>query len=104
MPTDPWGGVPDELRGLSAPRERLHDLVEAVYAVVSDLDVAVVLSQLTAAATRLVNADFGALGLLDPDGGPGDRALAEFIQVGMDADTVAAMPGWPRGAGCWEWC
>ncbi|MEU0540728.1 GAF domain-containing protein [Nocardia sp. NPDC005978] len=99
MPTDPWGGVPDELRGLSAPRERLHDLVEAVYAVVSDLDVAVVLRQLVAAATRLVNADFGALGLLDPESDPGDRALAEFIQVGMDAATVAAMPGWPRGRG-----
>ncbi|MFB8007673.1 GAF domain-containing protein [Nocardia sp. NPDC056000] len=105
MPTDPvgmtpaeQGQVPAELRGLTAPSERLHDLVEAIYTVVTDLDVAVVLRQLLAAATRLVGAQYGALGLLAPDDS-GPRRLAEFVQIGMDEDTVRRMPSWPKGRG-----
>ncbi|MCU1644009.1 MAG: Redox sensor histidine kinase response regulator DevS [Nocardia sp.] len=96
MPTDPLGAVPEELRELSAPQERLHDLVEAIYSVVSDLDVAGVLRRLVTAATRLVDAEYGALGLLGDDD---DLRLVEFVQVGMDAETVRRLGHWPQGRG-----
>ncbi|MFI6867537.1 GAF domain-containing protein [Nocardia sp. NPDC050406] len=99
MTRDPWGAVPEELRELSAPGERLHGLLEAVYTVVSDLDLTVILRQLVQAATRLVDARYGAMGLLARDAGPGEHRLAEFVQVGMDAETAARMPWWPRGVG-----
>ncbi|MFI1913626.1 GAF domain-containing sensor histidine kinase [Nocardia sp. NPDC020380] len=98
MPEEPWGLVPDELRELTASRERLHDLVEAVYTVVSDLDVSVVLRQLVAAAVRLADAEYGALGLLPDDDGV-ERRLAEFVQVGMDEATVRRIGHWPQGGG-----
>ncbi|WP_162958244.1 GAF domain-containing sensor histidine kinase [Nocardia yunnanensis] len=104
----PWGAVPDELRELTASRERLHDLVEAVYAVVSDLDVDMVLRQLVAAAVRLVDAEYGALGLLEL--GDGDALdggqpredpprLAQFVPVGMDQEAIDRIGHWPRGGG-----
>ncbi|MGW4246941.1 GAF domain-containing protein, partial [Nocardia sp. NPDC004722] len=99
MSEEPWGVVPDELRELTASRERLHDLVEAVYTVVSDLDVDLVLRQLVTAAVRLVNAEYGALGLLEPDEGTGERRLAQFVPVGMDEATIARIGHWPCGRG-----
>ncbi|MFE3190511.1 GAF domain-containing protein [Nocardia sp. NPDC059240] len=99
MSEEPWGAVPDELRELTASRERLHDLVEAVYTVVSDLDVDLVLRQLVAAAVRLVDAEYGALGLLEPDDGTGERRLAQFVPVGMDQATIDRIGHWPCGRG-----
>lgn len=100
MSEESWGGVPDELRALTAPEERLHDLVEAVYAVVSDLDVDLVLRQLVTAACRLVDAEYGALGLLERgDDGSGERRLAQFVPVGMDEATIRKIGNWPCGRG-----
>ncbi|APB00924.1 Redox sensor histidine kinase response regulator DevS [Nocardia seriolae] len=99
MPEEPWSVVPDELRELTAPEERLHDLVEAVYTVVSDLDVDRVLQQLVTAAVRLVDAEYGALGLLEPESGSGERRLAQFVPVGMNEATIQRIGHWPRGEG-----
>lgn len=99
MPEEPWSVVPDELRELTAPEERLHDLVEAVYTVVSELDVDRVLQQLVTAAVRLVDADYGALGLLEPESGSGERRLAQFVPVGMNEATIQRIGHWPRGEG-----
>ncbi|MEV6099261.1 GAF domain-containing sensor histidine kinase [Nocardia sp. NPDC051981] len=99
MSDELWGVVPDELRELTASRERLHDLVEAVYTVVSDLDVDLVLRQLVTAAVRLVGAQYGALGLLEPENGSGERQLAQFVPVGMDEETIRRIGYWPHGRG-----
>ncbi|MGV9662557.1 GAF domain-containing protein [Nocardia niigatensis] len=99
MSDEPWVVIPDELRELAASRERLHDLVEAVYAVVSDLDVDLVLRRLVTAAVRLVDAQYGALGLLGPDDGSGERRLGQFFPVGMDAEAVRRIGHWPHGRG-----
>lgn len=99
MSEEPWGVVPDELRELTASRERLHDLVEAVYSVVSDLDVDRVLHELVAAAARLVDAKYAALGLLEIDTETEERRLAQFVPVGMDDETIALIGHWPRGEG-----
>ncbi|MEC3957190.1 GAF domain-containing sensor histidine kinase [Nocardia sp. CDC153] len=99
MSEESWGVVPNELRELTAPGERLHDLVEAVYAVVSDLDVDLVLRQLVSAAVRLVDAEYGALGLLEPDDGSGERRMAQFVPVGMDEATIRRIGHWPSGLG-----
>lgn len=99
MPEEPWSVVPDELRELTATEERLHDLVEAVYTVVSELDVDRVLQQLVTAAVRLVDAEYGALGLLEPESGSGERRLAQFVPVGMNEATIQRIGHWPRGEG-----
>ncbi|WP_433671684.1 GAF domain-containing protein [Nocardia sp. CA-136227] len=99
MSEERWGVVPDEVRELNASRERLHALVEAVYTVVSAVDVELVLHQLVTAAARLVDAEYGALGLLEADDGSGEQRPARFIAVGMDEETIRRIGHWPRGRG-----
>lgn len=73
---------------------RLRSLLRANDAVVSQLDLPVVLRRITEAAVELVGARYGALGVIGSDGN-----LEQFIHVGMDADTVAAIGPPPRGRG-----
>lgn len=61
----------------------------------SDLSVSVVLRRITEAATDLVDARYGALGVLDEH----QQSLAEFITVGLDDDTVEALGAPPEGHG-----
>ena len=62
----------------------LGKLLDAVMAIGSDLDLAVTLRRIIEAATTLVDARYGALGVLDPSG----AALSEFITVGIDDDST----------------
>ena len=75
-------------------RDRVHALLEAVVSVGSQLDLEVVLRQIVGAATGLVNARYGALGVVGDDGG-----LAEFIPVGLSEAEIAAIHHWPEGRG-----
>jgi signal transduction histidine kinase len=75
-------------------RDRVHALLEAVVAVGSDLDLEVVLRRIVEAAVTLVDARYGALGVV----GEGGR-LAEFIPVGLDEDQIAKIHHWPEGRG-----
>ncbi|HEY6278674.1 MAG TPA: histidine kinase, partial [Streptosporangiaceae bacterium] len=59
-------------------RDRTHALLEAVVAVGSQLDLEIVLRQIVEAAVTLVDARYGALGVI----GEGGR-LAEFVPVGL---------------------
>jgi signal transduction histidine kinase len=72
----------------------VHALLEAVVAVGSQLDLEVVLRQIVEAATGLVNARYGALGVVDDSGG-----LAEFIPVGLTEAEIAGIHHWPEGRG-----
>ncbi|MFD8141549.1 GAF domain-containing protein [Streptomyces sp. NPDC059708] len=82
----------DEVRGT---RDRVHSLLEAVVSVGRELDLAQVLRRIVEAAALLVDAEYGALGVIGPDG----RRLAQFLTVGLTADEIAAIGPLPSGHG-----
>jgi signal transduction histidine kinase len=73
----------------------LRQLLDAVMAIGSDLDLAATLRRIIEAATSLVDARYGALGVLNAE----RTALAEFITVGIDDETHRAIGALPRGHG-----
>jgi two-component system, NarL family, sensor histidine kinase DevS len=75
-------------------RDRVHALLEAVVAVGSNLQLEAVLRRIIEAAVTLVDARYGALGVIDQDG-----RLADFIPVGMDEAAIARIDHWPEGRG-----
>ena len=75
-------------------RDRVHALLDAVVAVGRNLDLDVVLRQIVEAAVTLVDAQYGALGVI----GEGGR-LTEFVPVGLDDDEIARIHHWPEGRG-----
>jgi GAF domain-containing protein len=81
------------LQVVLSTRDRVQALLEAVVAVGS-LDLDVVLRQIVEAAVGLVNARYGALGVIGDDGG-----LAEFIPVGLEEPEIAGIHHWPEGRG-----
>jgi signal transduction histidine kinase len=83
----PWSRV--------AGRAGLSQLVDAVMAVGSDLDLPATLQRIVDAARELVDARYGALGVLDESG----EALAQFIVSGIDGETYRAIGELPKGHG-----
>jgi signal transduction histidine kinase len=79
---------------VAGPR-RLRQLLDAVLVVGSDLDLHSVLRRIVESATQLVDARYGALGVLDEAG----ARLADFITVGIDDVTHAAIGELPKGNG-----
>src|ERR1700729_937601 len=75
-------------------RDRVQGLLEAVVAVGSQLDLEVVLRRIVEAAVGLVDARYGALGVVGEEG-----SLAEFIPVGLDDAEIRAIHHWPEGRG-----
>ncbi|MEU1460548.1 GAF domain-containing sensor histidine kinase [Streptomyces sp. NPDC005727] len=75
-------------------RDRVHTLLEAVLAVGSDLDLEVVLRRIVESAVTLVDAQYGALGVLGDEG-----TIKQFVTVGMDEETIARIGHYPRGEG-----
>ncbi len=88
------GQLIDRAQDVLAAQGRLRALLTANSSVIADLALPLVLRRIVAAACELVNARYGALGVLAPGGG-----LAEFVQVGMDDETVARIGHWPEGKG-----
>src|SRR6204780_2015932 len=82
------------LQAVMANRDRMRGLIEAVVAIGSGLDLQSTLRQIVEAAVRLVDATYGALGVI----GDGKR-LAEFIPVGLSQDEIEAIHHWPEGRG-----
>jgi signal transduction histidine kinase len=80
--------------GFAGPRQ-LRQLLDAVVSVGSKLDLTAVLRQIVEVATELVDARYGALGVLDQTG----TRLAEFLTVGIDDDERAAIGDLPEGHG-----
>jgi signal transduction histidine kinase len=79
---------------VAGPRSLRH-LLDAVLTVGSDLDLPAVLDRITHAAVDLVDARYGALGVLDES----RTRLAQFITVGIDDETHAAIGRLPEGRG-----
>ncbi len=82
------------LAAVVSTRDRIHALLEAVVAVGSNIELELLLRQIVEAAVTLVNARYGALGVI----GEGGR-LAEFVPVGLDQEEIAAIHHWPEGRG-----
>ncbi|MDH2425376.1 GAF domain-containing sensor histidine kinase [Sphaerisporangium sp. TRM90804] len=82
------------LEAVLATRDRVHTLLEAVVSVGSGLELEAVLRRIVETATRLVDASYGALGVVG-DGG----TLMEFIPVGLSEEEIARIEHWPHGLG-----
>lgn len=84
---------------MDAPRgagdERLRGLLRANQSIVSNLALDVVLQRIVEAACELLDARYGALGVLEPGG----RGLDRFVHVGIDPETVATIGRLPQGKG-----
>jgi signal transduction histidine kinase len=78
----------------AGPRS-LRQLLDAVLSVGSDLDLPAILDRITRAAVDLVDARYGALGVLDES----RTRLAQFITIGIDDETKAAIGHLPEGHG-----
>jgi signal transduction histidine kinase len=76
------------------PDSEAEQLLEAVLAASSETRLPVVLRRLVELACGLTDARYGALGVIGPDGG-----LSDFIHVGIDETTMAAIGDPPKGNG-----
>lgn len=74
---------------------QLRRLLDAVVGVSSDLDLPTVLRRVVEAAAELSGAQYAALGVLDER----REVLVEFVTVGVDEATRAAIGDFPRGHG-----
>ena len=77
-----------------ATQGRLRHLLDANRSVVEELDLEQVLLRIVEAAVSLVAAQYGALGVIAPDG-----HLEQFIHVGIPDDDAVAIGHLPRGHG-----
>ena len=82
-----------------SPTQRLPRLLDAVVAISSDLSLPHVLRRIVESAVSLVDARYGALGVIGPGEGGLEQGLTEFITVGADAETIKAIGHYPEGRG-----
>src|SRR3954454_5943925 len=75
--------------------ESLRQLLDAVLTLGSDLDLPAMLERIIHSAVDLVDASYGALGVLDDTG----TKLAQFITVGIDDKTHEKIGALPEGHG-----
>jgi signal transduction histidine kinase len=83
------------MQGEHAGPRSLRQLLDAVLTVGSDLDLDAILRRIVEAAVSLVDARYGALGVLDET----RTGLAQFISIGIDDETRAAIGHLPKGLG-----
>jgi signal transduction histidine kinase len=88
----------DELQAhvevVRATRDRVSGLLEAVLSVGSDLELETVLRRIVESAATLVDAEYGALGVIGDE-----EQLARFLTVGMDAAVIERIGAYPTGRG-----
>jgi signal transduction histidine kinase len=83
-----------QLGAVLATRDRMHGLLEAVIAIGSGLELEAMLRRIVEAAIDLVDARYGALGVIGDD-----NKLTEFIPVGVGAMEIEKIHHWPEGRG-----
>ncbi len=76
-------------------RDRVHSLLEAVVSVGRELDLSQVLRRIVEAGAQLVDAEYGALGVVGPDG----RSLSQFLTSGLTEEQRARIGPLPSGHG-----
>ncbi|MEO5780351.1 GAF domain-containing protein [Arthrobacter oryzae] len=94
-------GIEEVLRGFASraeellqSQERMTGLLEAVVALTEDLSLDAVLERVVQSACTLLQARYGALGVIGDNG-----ALSHFITVGIDAGLAARIGPLPTGHG-----
>ena len=75
---------------------QLSRLLEAILVVAEDLDLDAVLERVVVAACGLVDARYGALGVIDDEA---PEKLSSFVHHGFDEATIARMGALPTGRG-----
>src|SRR3712207_5931712 len=87
-------GMQARLAAIVQIRDEMQGLLEAVLAVGSGLELDATLQRIVQAAVDLVDARYGALGVLAPNGG-----ISRFLTVGLDPETRSRMGRLPEGKG-----
>jgi signal transduction histidine kinase len=82
------------LQAVLQTRDRMRGLLEAVVVIGSGLDLETTLRRIVETAVGLVDATYGALGVIGEDG-----RLAEFIPVGLSPQEIGRIHHWPEGRG-----
>ena len=82
------------LQAVLGTRDQMRGLLEAVIAISSGLDLESTLRRIVGTAIRLVDATYGALGVIDDS-----KHLADFIPVGLTDDEIRQIDHWPEGRG-----
>jgi signal transduction histidine kinase len=82
------------LTSVRSSRDRVRRLLEAVVGIGSDLDLETALSRIVHAAATLVDARYGALGVVGTD-----HRLARFVTFGLTEEQIAAVGPYPEGHG-----
>jgi signal transduction histidine kinase len=86
--------VTDRLAEIASSRDQLHGLLDAVVGVASGLELPATLRRIVAAAVALVDAEYGALGVIGAD-----RSLDQFVYTGIDEATRQRIGHLPEGHG-----
>ena len=89
------GQLIERAHDLRDAQQRLGGLLQANRAIVANLDLPTVLRRIVESAVALAHAQYGALGVISPEG----AGLDEFIHVGLDAATVQQIGHLPEGKG-----
>ncbi len=82
------------IQALLGTRDQMRGLLQAVVAISSGLDLESTLRRIVETAVELVDATYGALGVIGEDG-----RLAEFIPVGLSSGEIERIHHWPEGHG-----
>lgn len=82
------------IEAMRGTRDRIHHLLEAVLSVGSELDLPQALRRIVEAATVLVDAEYGALGVIGEEG-----ELSQFVPVGLTQEQIEAIGPLPTGHG-----
>ena len=88
------GELQARLQAVLATRDKMRGLIQAVVAISSGLDLESTLRRIVETAVGLVDATYGALGVIGEDG-----RLAEFIPVGLGSGEIERIHHWPEGRG-----
>ncbi|GLZ09391.1 histidine kinase [Actinomadura sp. NBRC 104412] len=83
------------LEAARGTRDRVHALLEAVVSIGGELDLETVLRRITEAATTLVDARYGALGVISEEG----ERLVQFFTSGVSEEQIEKIGHWPHGHG-----
>jgi signal transduction histidine kinase len=92
--TELIGEVQERLAAVARSQERVQHLLDAFLSVSTGLDLDSTLRRIVETAAELVDARYGALGVLGRNGG-----LSAFITTGIDARLAARMGHLPEGKG-----
>jgi signal transduction histidine kinase len=84
----------DRAHDVKRAQGRLRALLQAIETVTGDLESEVVLRNVVEAACEIAHAQYGALGVIGPDGG-----IEQFIPVGVDDETKERIGPLPQGKG-----